>query len=177
MNTQQVEYVRKPVKPTIQPLKPAPYGVIEGLDPGELADPQELERIAYLRFFEPVLSLPKKKERSPFMPEIAGGAFDTWDFHRMFPQIQHYARTKRTLYGLNIKLNDRLNMLSILKKRLTTSQRVQAITAARSRSDLSELGDDNTRIFAQEYRRSLQLRNRIHKIRTNGILKRAARCR
>lgn len=170
MKTQQVEYIRKPINPTIRPLKPERYGFIEELEPSEHADPQELERIAYLRFFEPVLSLPRKDKNSPFMPDIAGGAFNTWDFHRMFPQIEQYARKQRTLNWLNSKLQDRVNLLSILKERLTRQQRAQAITAARGARRLSELEDHDTQMFAQEYKRSLQLRNRIQQIRTNGIL-------
>jgi|GEM_PF-6867806 len=51
-------YNELPVRPTIRVLKPSRYGVVTGLDESELADPDELERVAFLREFEPVMRLP-----------------------------------------------------------------------------------------------------------------------
>ncbi|AQT68730.1 hypothetical protein STSP2_01902 [Anaerohalosphaera lusitana] len=177
MKTQQVVYQQVPLRATVQPVRAERYGTVEGLDSYELADPAELERMAYLRFFEPVLTLPHPEKDRPFMPDIAGGAFDSWDFERMFPGMREYAYRIRTLNWLKSKLSDRLNLLAILKEKLTRPQRARGISAARGAADISEIADPDTRMFASEYRRSLQLRNRIQRFRSTGILNQTPRCR
>ncbi len=161
MQAQTIEYKRIPVKPTICPVKPEQYGTVEGLDNDELADPSELERIGYLRLYAPVLTLPRLDSDPIFSPEFAGGAFDTWDFHRMYPCMAETARRQSRLNWLKSKLRDRLIILSILKDKLSVSQRALAITAARKSSDFESLPDPETQAFAREYKRSLVIRNQI----------------
>jgi len=46
-----------PVAPTIEVLRPSKYGSVPGLDDDELADPEELERLAAFAMFEPLITI------------------------------------------------------------------------------------------------------------------------
>ncbi len=51
------EYIRRrPVKATISIERPSKYGTVPGLEEEELADPEELERLAAFDLFRPVLT-------------------------------------------------------------------------------------------------------------------------
>jgi hypothetical protein len=70
--------------------RPRGYGSVPGLDDGELADPEELERQVVLDMWGPILALPELGHRTGFRPVIdeSGhrdwGAFGTVDFERLY---------------------------------------------------------------------------------------------
>jgi len=68
------------------------YGSVPGLEDEELADPEELERVAFIEDWWPILALPQRKRGTGIRPEIdeSGykdwGAFGTVDFARICPR-------------------------------------------------------------------------------------------
>ena len=67
-----------------------PYGSVPGLSDDELADPRELERMAFLDDWGPILKLPDLYPRRAFQPTMdesgkPDGAFGSGDFDRMYP--------------------------------------------------------------------------------------------
>jgi len=97
------------------------YGSVPGLEDGELADPDELERQVYAEEWAPILALPKPKSTcdiKPAVDESGGldwGAFGTVDFERYtggFDKARYKAERLRE------ELRDKLIMLAIVKKRL-----------------------------------------------------------
>lgn len=99
----------------------AKYGRVPGLDDEELADPDELERQAYMEEFGPVLALPVDGRESwrPWPTDGTGGldwgAFGTVDFARTMPEFD---KATYKADRLREKLKDVLIMLSIVKERL-----------------------------------------------------------
>lgn len=91
------------------------YGSIDGLDDEELADPEELERLAFLKDFEPVLSLPVKRREGWVRPNLDEGAFASVDFDRIAPEFDK-VRYKAEI--LRRELQDLLITISIVKERL-----------------------------------------------------------
>jgi hypothetical protein len=91
------------------------YGSIDGLDDDELADPEELERVAFQRDFEPVLSLPVKRREGWVRPNFDEGAFGTVDFDRLVPEFD---KVRYKAEKLREELRDLLITISIVKERL-----------------------------------------------------------
>ena len=57
MKNNNIEYINHlPVKPTLKIERPSKYGTVPGLDDEELADPEELERLAAFSLFRPLLT-------------------------------------------------------------------------------------------------------------------------
>lgn len=77
-----------PAKPLREQQRKEKYGTIEDLPDDELADPDELERIAYIEMWAPILALPQQRYKHWMRPNIDEdgkpdwGAFGTEDFHR-----------------------------------------------------------------------------------------------
>lgn len=97
------------------------YGSVPGLDEGELADPDELERQAMLEEWGPILALPVRHVPRGVRPAIDEdgrvdwGAYGTVDFSRIrpdFDKAQYKAdKLREELKGVFI-------MFSIVKERL-----------------------------------------------------------
>ena len=97
------------------------YGTVPDLPDEELADPEELERQAFIEEWWPILALPKPEPRSDIRPAIdeSGGvdwgAFGTVDFERYsggFDKARYKAEKLRE------EQRDKLIMLAIIKERL-----------------------------------------------------------
>jgi hypothetical protein len=82
-----------PESPLIKVERESLYGGVPGLDENELADPQELQRIAFQNDWGPVLALPDRSRHSgirgirPAIDESGHpdfGPFGTVDFERMY---------------------------------------------------------------------------------------------
>lgn len=103
--------------PASAALKPRTdrYGGVPGLDDEELADPEELERMAFLRDFEPVLSLPVKRREGWVRPNFDEGAFGSVDFDRLVPEFD---KVRYKAEKLREQLRDLLITISIVKERL-----------------------------------------------------------
>lgn len=59
-----------PVRATLVPFRDVAYGVIEGVEEGELAEPEELERVALAQEWAPVLLLPRKGTRNHVVGDV-----------------------------------------------------------------------------------------------------------
>lgn len=107
--------------PASAALKPRTdrYGGVPGLDDEELADPEELERMAFLRDFEPVLSLPVKRREGWVRPNFDEGAFGSVDFDRLVPEFD---KVRYKAEKLREQLRDLLITISIVKERLPSNQ-------------------------------------------------------
>jgi len=98
-----------------------PYGSVPGLDDDELADPDELERQAFIEEWAPILALPKPRRKCDIRPAIGEdgrpdwGAFATVDFERSHGGFNK-ARYKAD--RLREELRDRLIMVAVVKERL-----------------------------------------------------------
>ncbi len=109
-----------PTWPTCTPKRSNPYGSVPGLPDEELADPAELERVAMIAEWEPIMALPVQQPRSHIRPTIDEdgkpnwGAFGTVDFERMQPFDKRRYKADR----LREELRDVLIKISIVRRRL-----------------------------------------------------------
>ncbi|MCY2953563.1 MAG: hypothetical protein NTU53_16530 [Planctomycetota bacterium] len=82
-----------PEWPTIKAERESLYGGVPGLDEDELADPAELQRVAFRDDWGPVLALPDRSRHSGIRPAIDEfghldfGAFGTADFERLYGEF------------------------------------------------------------------------------------------
>jgi len=157
-----------PVSATLEVERQSRYGGVPGLTDDELADPNELERIAFLRFWEPVLTLPIKPRQTWLRPAFdeSGradwGAFDTVDFERLYGPIR---RPRRRAEQLRERLNDLIIMLSIVKDRVTRRDRYLVIKQLRMGfTRFEHIADDDMRAFAELYLRADRLKAEIAQI-------------
>ena len=101
--------------------RPDRYGSVSGLDDGELADPDELQRQVFREQWGPVLALPVKgrvNSIQPVIDESGGvdwGAFGTVDFDSYRPEFDK-ARYKAD--RLKERLDDIFITLAIVRERL-----------------------------------------------------------
>ncbi len=149
------EIIDVPVRPNIKRIKRDKYGGVPGMYKSEMADPDELERLAYKRFFEPVLTLPVKGDMWSELSDM-DSAFNTHDFDRECPD-RKFRRMIDKKQKLIDKLESSLITLSIVKQRLTKAVREEIILAVQnSRPYQSEI--DDAEAFYRLYRRAIGLR-------------------
>lgn len=129
-----------PTWPTCTPKRSNPYGSVPGLPDEELADPAELERVAMIAEWEPILALPAP-EYSGFKfdigenGELDKGAFDSMDFHHMHPFNKRRYKADR----LREELRDALIMISIVRRRLP--QKAMYLVLKKVQEDVLDLDD------------------------------------
>ena len=144
------------------------FGHVPGLADSELVGVHELERQVIRAEFEPILSLPVKKQRSwiqPVVEESGGidwGAFGTVDFERQHPGPDK-ARYKAD--RLREKLQDALIMLSIVKERLPGNEKYLVLKYLRMGIiQMEHIVDDNVRAVVKWHLRCRSLRKEIREL-------------
>ena len=80
--------------------RPRGYGSVPGLSDEELADVAELERMAYLDLWGPLLSLPQQGQRDSRW--LKGEAFDTHDFAALYDGFD-WRWSRREELGLELR--------------------------------------------------------------------------
>lgn len=149
--------------------RPDRYGDVPGLSEDELADPEELERVAFLDYWEPILTLPVKRRTSWMKPNIdeSGrldwGAFDTLDFERLcgtFDKARYKAdRLREELEGVLITL-------SIVRRHV--EPRAMALVLRHLEMGIigmEHIVDEDMLAVARLYRRAERLKAEIREVR------------
>ena len=138
------------------------YGSVPGLADEELADPEEMERWAFQRDWEPILMLPSKSywdgPRPSFSEDgsLDWGAFGTMDYARLKPRFD--ANRQRTR-ELREKLTDATNMLTMVAERVTDPRRSELMSyVTRGIIGLDDIRDENMRALAKWNLRVRELR-------------------
>ncbi|MHC4070730.1 MAG: hypothetical protein ACYSWW_07925 [Planctomycetota bacterium] len=97
------------------------YGTIPDLPEDELADPDELERVAHKEMWWPILLLPQQRWECPIRPNmdedgrIDWGAFGTVDFDSYRPGFD---KLRYKVEKLREKVKDLVLMLKIMSARI-----------------------------------------------------------
>jgi len=144
------------------------YGSVPGLEDEELADPEELERVAFIEDWWPVLALPQPKRETGIRPEIdeSGykdwGAFGTVDFERICPR--HFSIDwKRE--RLREELSYAVYVLGSVCQRVRVDE--ACLTMKRLRMGelaLSEIKDSDLWAVGKWYLRCRRLRDDLRKL-------------
>ena len=143
------------------------YGIVPGLDEGELADPGELKRQLFWEEFGPVMLLPSRWKPSGFKPDVdedgmIKGAFATVDFDRQKPELDK-ARYKAG--KLREQLRDVLIMISIVKERLPRTATYLVLKYLRMGIiKLEHVASEDVVALVRMYRRAEQLREEIARL-------------
>ena len=148
------------------------YGSLPDLEDEELADPEELERLAVAEEWAPVLALPVKAGRGwvqPVVDESGGvdfGAFGTVDFERTAPEFDK-ARYKAD--RLQEKLGDLLIMVGIVKERLPGKAKYLVLKYLKMGViDLDHIASDDMRALAMLWLRAKRLQAEIADLRESS---------
>jgi hypothetical protein len=144
------------------------YGSVPGLDDGELADPDELERQLWQQEFGPVLALPAKAGRGGVRPEIdeSGhvdwGAFGTVDFDRYrggFDKARYKADKIRE------QLKDVLILFGIVNDRIASRAKYLVLKYLQMGIiELRHIVNPDMTALARLYIRAQRLRQEIHRL-------------
>ena len=149
------------------------YGSVPDLDDEELADPGELERLAYIQEFAPVLALPVQSKSSGIRPDIDEnggvdwGAFGTVDFERTRPAFDK-ARYKAD--KLREELRDVLILLSIVQERLPRKAKYLVLKYLRlGIIELEHIASEDMIAVARMERRARRLQQGIRELGGRGM--------
>ena len=140
------------------------YGCVAGLDDRELADPDELERQAFKKEWEPILALPKPARRCGIRPSIDEdgkpdwGAFATVDFERYRGGLSSGQHKVEQLRG---QLKDKLIMLAIVKERLPGNARLVLEYLRMGIIGLEHMANDDMLAAARLYLQARQLQKKL----------------
>jgi hypothetical protein len=148
-----------------------------GLDRDKEADLHELDRLAFVLDWGPILELPVRSSRGGFRPAIdeAGqldwGAFGTVDFERLHGPFDK-ARFKADCLQEDVRCA--VIMLGLISGRMRAEQ-VNAVQARLREStfDLDSLDDNDERGFARWYSRIQRLKAEIRELREFSWWRRA----
>ncbi|MFC1805871.1 hypothetical protein ACFL09_02700 [Planctomycetota bacterium] len=142
------------------------YGLVDGLDEEELADPDELARQVVRQEFEAILMVPRARRRSDISPAIdeAGGvdwgAFGTVDFERYsggFDKARYKADKLRE------RLKDKLIMLAIVKERLPGKAKYLVLRHLRMGIiELEDITSEDMLAAAKLYLEARKLQRELH---------------
>jgi hypothetical protein len=163
-----------PERIPIERVRPSLYGSVPGLDDGELADPEELERWIMLEQWGPILALPTPV-RSGFHPSRdefgnLDGAFGSVDFERLYGRFDK-ARYKAD--KLREQLRYTLIMLEMVMRRLPGLSKFMVLRLLRTNViDLDHIDDERMHAIARWYLRSIRLREEIQQLREVGFRRR-----
>lgn len=145
------------------------YGSVPGLPDEELADPEELERQAYIEEFGPVLALPVKGAQRgirPAIDETGGvdwGAFGSVDFERGMPAFDK-ARYKED--RLREELKDALMMAGTAARHVRVDARRLVLRHLRQGIiTLDDINDPDMLALARLYLRVWRLQDEIAELR------------
>ena len=142
------------------------YGSIADLPNEELADPEELERQAFIKDWEPILTLPIRGAPK-FRPEVdedgfVKGAFGTVDFERISPKFD---KVGYKLDKLREELRDAAIMISIIRRRVPSEQKNQTLKLVRmGHLAPADIVDQDMRELARFYLRACRILKEIERI-------------
>ena len=157
-----------PVSPLLAEHRKNRYGSVPGLDDEELASPEELERQVFVQEWGPVLALPVRGRKSPFMPSIDEyfgvdwGAFASVDFERSMPEFDK-ARYKAD--RLQEELRDVIIMMETLSNRLPRAKRQVLQLVWMGVIDLEHIENFDMYQMARLYLRARRLQKEIRQLR------------
>jgi hypothetical protein len=144
------------------------YGSVEGLSDEELADPDELERMAYREEYGPILQLPVTERRHPFYGSIDEdgrvdfGAFGTVDFDRYRGEFD---KVRYKVDKLKEQLKDLVIVLTILGERIPGRAKYKVLKYVRMGVlDIADIEDNEMYFFAEMYLRTVRLRQEIGRL-------------
>jgi len=152
------------------------YGTLPDLEDEELADPEELERLAMAEEWGPVLALPVKSRRGWVRPTVDESsvdfdAFASVDFQRTIPELDK-ARYKAD--RLQEKLGDLLIMVGIVKERLPGKAKYLVLKYLKMGViDLDHIASDDMRALAMLWLRAKRLQAEIADLRESSRARRA----
>lgn len=137
------------------------YGSVPGLDDWELADPDVLERWAFVEAWRPILELPT--ESSEWRPHgvadddghIDFGAFGTVDFERMYPTAWSGSRRRSLSWQLKVARV----MLDGVRHRVAPAMQRRILTLLRDgQIEFEHIADDDMQSIAKWWSRVRGLR-------------------
>ena len=141
------------------------YGTIADLPEEELADPDELERVAYKEMWWPILRLPQQQWECPIranMDEdgrIEWGAFGTVDFDSYRSQVD---KLRYKVEKLKQKLKDMVYMLQISSARIPGKEKFKILRLVRAEQlDIEDIVDNQMYFLAEMYLRAWELRRYV----------------
>ena len=153
----------------VLPERPDTYGRAPGLKDEQPADIEELERLAFLADWGPILALPVRCSCSlrPVVDSFGHrdwGAFGTVDFQRLYGGFNK-ARYKAE--KLEEELRNCLIMVEILVERVPGEAKYQVLKlVGQGQLDLDDIEDWDMHALARWHLRSLRLRREIQLLRT-----------
>ena len=140
-----------------------------GLTGDNDASLEQLERLAFMMDWGPIMELPVKSHRGKIRPaidergQLDWGAFGTVDFERLREPFD-IARYKADM--LQAELRHNVLMLETLAGRVPVEAQIRMLELGRTgRLDLDEIGDADEWLFARRYLRIKRLRNEIRELR------------
>jgi hypothetical protein len=147
------------------------YGSLPDLEDEELADPEELERLAVAEEWGPVLALPVKAGRGWVRPvadesSVDFDAFASVDFQRTIPEFD---KAKYKAEKLKEKIGDLLILIGIVKERLSGRAKYLRMGII----DLDHIVNDDMLALAGLYLRARRLQKEIADLREASRVKRA----
>ena len=141
------------------------YGTISDLPVEELADPDELERVAYKQMWWPILSLPQQRWECPIRPNmdedgrVDWGAFGSVDFDNYRPQFD---KLRYKTDKLREKLKDLVVMLKIVSARIPGRAKVRILRLVGAGVlDIGDIANNQMYFLAEMYLRALRMREQI----------------
>ncbi len=144
------------------------YGTIADLPEDELADPDELERVAYKEMWWPILRLPQQRWECPIrtnMDEdgrVNWGAFGTVDFDSYRPQLD---KLRYATFKLREKLKDMVFTLTQMSARIPGKTKFKILKLVRTgRLDIADIVDNEMYFLAEKYLQAWHLRERIERL-------------
>lgn len=153
----------------VVPVQAGGYGGVEGLDDEELADEQELEKMAFIADWGPILRLPCEEPRSGIRPVIdeSGhldwGAFGTVDFERLYGRFN---KAKYKADKLREQLKGILIMQEMILSRVASPQKYLILKHVRMGVlDLDDIEDWNMHAAACWFMRAIRIREQISELR------------
>jgi len=140
-----------------------------GLMGDDDATPEQLERLAFMMDWGPIMELPIRNHRGQIRPaideqgQLDWGAFGTVDFERLRGPFDG-ARYKADI--LQAELRHNVLMLEALAGRVPVEAQLRILELGRTGvPDLDQIDDSDEWLFARRYLRIKRLRNEIRELR------------
>ncbi len=155
--------VEVPPPTLFKPLRNNGYGSIQDLPDEELASPQELEHIAFLMDYEPVLLLPKPKA-AKYNPALNWSnpdynAFLSTDFDRIMPEFD---KLRYKADKLKEQLNDVMITVAVMNEKIQKKVKYKLLRWIRDgRIEPDQIKDCQIWQLAKYYKRALFLKKEI----------------
>jgi len=129
----------------------------------------QLERLAFMMDWGPIMELPVASHRGGIRPaideqgQLDWGAFGTVDFERL---REPFDRLKYKADQLQVDVRHNVLMLETVAQKLSTEAKTRILEEGRlGRLDLDQIDDSDEWLFARRYLRIKRLRNEIRELR------------